>query len=82
MMMTMVMLFTGTLVCVGPNLRSLYAPDRHEAPWQGMVIRSDQYSVDVWPLNGGLARYVLYDRIQVMKDQISGTDKCDGGAVS
>lgn len=53
----------GQIVVVGPNLASLHKPDHAERSWRGRVLRVYERSVDVEPLDGGLPRNVLPERL-------------------
>ncbi len=59
----MAVLLIGALVCVGPNMRSLYQPDHREAEWTGRVIYETSSSYGVEPVDGRLPRDVLKERV-------------------
>lgn len=59
----MAALVIGALVCVSPNIRSLYPPDHSEAIWKGRIVYETSSSYGAEPLDGRLARDVLKERV-------------------
>ena len=53
----------GTRVTVEPNLLSKHKPVRDKSPWQGTIVRVNNNSVEVKPIEGGLPRSVSKERI-------------------
>lgn len=51
------------IVCVGPNLLSLYPPDHKEPIWGGRIIYETETSYGVEPIDGGLPRDVFKERV-------------------